>query len=65
MPCCRSDRSCSPDWLRRAAGVFARGKAIPILRGRNFRFCQGRELSYPAVTGRVWIEQHENSKPSD
>jgi hypothetical protein len=31
----------------------------------EFSFFQGRELSYPAVTGRVWIEQHENSKPSD
>jgi hypothetical protein len=65
MPCCQSDRSCSPDWLRWAAGVFARGEAIPVRRVRGFRFCQGRELSYPAMTGRGWIEQHENSKPSD
>jgi hypothetical protein len=63
MSCFRSDRSCSPDWLRWAAGVFARGRAIPIRRGRNFRLCQGRELSYPAVTRRGWIERHENSKP--
>jgi hypothetical protein len=65
MSCCRSDHSCSPHWLRWAAGAFARGKAIPIRRGRNFRLCQGRELSYRAVTGWLWIEPRENWKPSD